>query len=48
MHVLDASRAVAVCESLLNEKKKDEFVEDVREQYAARSRLTYDLGEFYL
>merc|ERR1719382_87548 len=33
MHVLDASRAVSVCESLLNEKKRDEFMEDVREQY---------------
>jgi len=33
MHVLDASRAVSVCESLLNEKKRDEFKEDVREQY---------------
>jgi len=31
--VLDASRAVSVCESLLNEKKRDEFKEDVREQY---------------
>merc|ERR1711988_67756 len=33
MHVLDASRAVSVCESLLNDKKRDEFMEDVREQY---------------
>ena len=33
MHVLDASRAVSVCESLLNEKKKDAFREDVKEQY---------------
>jgi len=33
MHVLDASRAVSVCESLLNPKKKAAFVEDVREQY---------------
>jgi 5-methyltetrahydrofolate--homocysteine methyltransferase len=33
IHVLDASRAVSVCESLLNEKKKNEFMEDVREQY---------------
>lgn len=33
MHVLDASRAVSVCESLLNPKKKAEFVEDVKEQY---------------
>merc|ERR1711871_1683567 len=33
IHVLDASRAVGVCESLLNEKKRDEFMEDVREQY---------------
>jgi len=33
MHVLDASRAVSVCESLLNDKKKVEFMEDVREQY---------------
>merc|ERR1712087_791184 len=33
MHVLDASRAVSACESLLNEKKRDEFMEDVREQY---------------
>merc|ERR1719247_1675254 len=33
MHVLDASRAVSVCESLLNDKKRDEFKEDVREQY---------------
>merc|ERR1740127_232842 len=33
MHVLDASRAVSVCESLLNPKKRTEFMEDVREQY---------------
>merc|ERR1719409_993183 len=33
MHVLDASRAVSVCESLLNEKKRVEFMADVREQY---------------
>jgi len=33
MHVLDASRAVSVCESLLNPKKKAEFMEDVKEQY---------------
>merc|ERR1719149_499485 len=33
MHVLDASRAVSVCESLLNDKKRDEFKADVREQY---------------
>merc|ERR1711988_428183 len=33
MHVLDASRAVSVCESLLNPKKLVEFKEDVREQY---------------
>merc|ERR1719387_777736 len=33
MHVLDASRAVSVCESLLNPKKCVEFMEDVREQY---------------
>merc|ERR1719201_2456446 len=33
MHVLDASRAVSVCESLLNDKKRDEFKEDGREQY---------------
>jgi len=33
MHVLDASRAVSVCESLLNDKKRAEFMEDVKEQY---------------
>jgi len=33
MHVLDASRAVSVCESLLNDKKKVDFMADVREQY---------------
>jgi len=33
MHVLDASRAVSVCESLLNDKKRADFMEDVREQY---------------
>jgi len=33
MHVLDASRAVSVCESLLNDKKREEFKADVREQY---------------
>jgi 5-methyltetrahydrofolate--homocysteine methyltransferase len=33
MHVLDASRAVSVCESLLNEKKRAEFQADVKEQY---------------
>merc|ERR1711920_844901 len=34
MHVLDASRAVGVCTTLLNPDKKEEFVEDVNEQYA--------------
>mgnify|MGYP003304016717 CR=1 FL=1 len=29
MHVLDASRAVSVCESLLNEKRREEFMADV-------------------
>eukprot|EP00908_Phaeocystis_cordata_P018219 Transcript_29617.p1 GENE.Transcript_29617~~Transcript_29617.p1 ORF type:complete len:1170 (-),score=730.60 Transcript_29617:225-3734(-) len=33
MHVLDASRAVSVCESLLNDKKRDDFMADVKEQY---------------
>ena len=33
MHVLDASRAVSVCESLLNEKRREEFMADVKEQY---------------
>jgi 5-methyltetrahydrofolate--homocysteine methyltransferase len=33
MHVLDASRAVSVCESLLNPKKVTGFKEDVLEQY---------------
>merc|ERR1719201_2374655 len=33
MHVLDASRAVSVCESLLNDKKRQDFVDDVLEQY---------------
>ena len=33
MHVLDASRAVSVCESLLNDKKRTDFISDVREQY---------------
>ena len=32
MHVLDASRAVSVCESLLNEKKRHDFMADVKEQ----------------
>ncbi len=32
MHVLDASRAVSVCESLLNEKRRDDFMADVKEQ----------------
>merc|ERR1712151_1301206 len=34
MHVLDASRAVGVCTTLLNPDKRDEFIEDVNEQYA--------------
>jgi 5-methyltetrahydrofolate--homocysteine methyltransferase len=33
MHVLDASRAVSVCESLLNDKKRDDFMADVKEPY---------------
>ena len=33
MHVLDASRAVSVCESLLNDKKRADFQSDVKEQY---------------
>ena len=32
MHVLDASRAVSVCESLLNEKRCGDFMADVKEQ----------------
>merc|ERR1719327_1740337 len=49
MHVLDASRAVSVCESLLNDKKRDEFKEDVREQYeelrGTKTFKDYDLKE---
>ena len=33
-HVLDASRAVGVCAALLDPKKRAEFAEDVKEQYA--------------
>merc|ERR1712070_1144087 len=33
MHVLDASRAVGVCSALLDDKKKIEMEEDVRDQY---------------
>ena len=33
MHVLDASRAVSVCESLLSDKRRDDFMADVKEQY---------------
>jgi len=33
MHVLDASRAVGVCTVLLDANKRDEFIEDVNEQY---------------
>ena len=43
MHVLDASRAVSVCESLLNAKKKDEFMADVREQYEELREVTLAL-----
>mmetsp|Transcript_8675 Transcript_8675/g.31978 ORF Transcript_8675/g.31978 Transcript_8675/m.31978 type:complete len:1373 (+) Transcript_8675:189-4307(+) len=34
IHVLDASRAVPVVQSVLDAKSKDDFVEDIREQYA--------------
>merc|ERR1712070_838115 len=33
MHVLDASRAVCVCSALLDDKKKIEMEDDVRDQY---------------
>merc|ERR1712060_128395 len=33
MHVLDASRAVGVCTTLLNPEKSPEFIEDLNEQY---------------
>ena len=34
VYVLDASRSVPVCQSLLDEKAAAEFQEDIREQYA--------------
>ena len=34
VYVLDASRSVPVAQSLLDSKQHDEFVEDMREQYA--------------
>ncbi|KAL4434809.1 hypothetical protein ABPG77_005336 [Micractinium sp. CCAP 211/92] len=34
VYVLDASRSVPVAQSLLDAKQRDEFVEDIREQYA--------------
>ena len=34
VYVLDASRSVPVVQSLLDTKQRDEFIEDIREQYA--------------
>lgn len=34
VYVLDASRSVPVVQSLLDAKQKDEFIEDIREQYS--------------
>merc|ERR1719348_533770 len=33
IHVLDASKSVVVCSSLLDDKKRDEYVEDIAEEY---------------
>ena len=33
LHVLDASRSVVVVSSLLDEKQKEEFIEDINEEY---------------
>eukprot|EP00959_Pyramimonas_sp_CCMP1952_P473346 9501579-Pyramimonas_sp.AAC.1 len=33
VHVLDASRAVPVCQALLDEKRREDFEADIREQY---------------
>ncbi len=33
VHVLDASRAVVVANELVNSDKRDEFFEDVKEEY---------------
>ena len=33
IHVLDASRSVVVCSSLLDETAKDDYVDDIAEEY---------------
>jgi 5-methyltetrahydrofolate--homocysteine methyltransferase len=33
VYVLDASRSVPVCQTLLDRKSKEAFVEDIKEQY---------------
>jgi 5-methyltetrahydrofolate--homocysteine methyltransferase len=39
IHVLDASRSVVVVGNLLNERNKEDYVEDVMEEYEVRCRV---------
>ena len=34
VYVLDASRSVPVAQTLLDERRKDDFIEDVKDQYS--------------
>ncbi len=34
IHVLDASRSVTVCSSLMNKEKRGEYISDIKEEYA--------------
>jgi len=40
VHVLDASRSVTVCSNLLNEKNRDSYTKEIREDYA-KTRETH-------
>ncbi|ESO85450.1 hypothetical protein LOTGIDRAFT_210794 [Lottia gigantea] len=42
IHVLDASKSVVVCSSLLNENVYEEFIEDIKEEYEEVREEHYD------
>lgn len=42
IHVLDASKSVVVCSSLLNEEDRDDFVEEISEEYEDIRNDHYD------
>ncbi|KAK3586830.1 hypothetical protein CHS0354_034868 [Potamilus streckersoni] len=42
IHVLDASKSVVVCSALLNEENRDDFVEEIKEEYEEICSDHYD------